>query len=225
VIHETADPNQTAPTSRRLHVFDMDGTLLPGTTACAELAKVLRTEDVLHLLEARFRAGELDTPGFASAIHEAWGVLSRQTVLSAFEACPKLQNIERVVFALRDSGHATCLITMSPDYFAEEFYALGFDHILASRFPRQLEHALDTSGILRPEDKPRLVEDLCTRLGISARDVIAYGDSMSDRHLFSWASLSVAVNGDHFVRDLATLHYEGSDLWEVHELVERHVGA
>ena len=54
-----------------LFVFDMDGTLLPGSTASLELAGALGALDDLHALEARFTAGDLDTRGFAAAVQMA----------------------------------------------------------------------------------------------------------------------------------------------------------
>jgi phosphoserine phosphatase len=43
-----------------LHVFDMDGTLLKGTTASLQIARHLGCTRELAELEARFAAGEVD---------------------------------------------------------------------------------------------------------------------------------------------------------------------
>jgi phosphoserine phosphatase len=69
-----------------LHVFDLDGTLLPATSASLELAKVTGHLDELHALESRFGAGELDTKGFACAVHELWSDLTAAQVSEAFAA-------------------------------------------------------------------------------------------------------------------------------------------
>ena len=55
-----------------LHVFDMDGTLLRGTTASLQIARHLGCMEELAGLEARFAAGQIDTRGFATAIHGLW---------------------------------------------------------------------------------------------------------------------------------------------------------
>ena len=55
-----------------LHIFDMDGTLLTGTTANLEIARHLGTLPELHDLEARFAAGTLDTRGLSAEIHRLW---------------------------------------------------------------------------------------------------------------------------------------------------------
>ena len=57
---------------RALHVFDMDGTLPPGTTASLEIARHVGGQDWLHALEQKFRQDLLDTRGFAAALHGGW---------------------------------------------------------------------------------------------------------------------------------------------------------
>src|SRR4051812_39144302 len=59
-----------------LFVFDMDGTLLPGTTASVALAATLGAGDRLHDLDARFAAGDLDTRGFAAEVHDLFAPLT-----------------------------------------------------------------------------------------------------------------------------------------------------
>jgi phosphoserine phosphatase len=51
---------------QRVFAFDMDGTLLPGTTACLQIAREAGVENELTELEASFARGEittLDLPG------------------------------------------------------------------------------------------------------------------------------------------------------------------
>jgi phosphoserine phosphatase len=51
----------------RAHVFDMDGTLLHGTTASVLLAAALGRPDSLDVLEERFAAGALTTVEFVAS--------------------------------------------------------------------------------------------------------------------------------------------------------------
>lgn len=55
-----------------LHVFDMDGTLLKGTTASLQIAQLVGSTPELAELEAGFAAGEIDTRGFSATVHEQW---------------------------------------------------------------------------------------------------------------------------------------------------------
>ncbi len=205
---------------RRLFVFDMDGTLLPKTTACLELARATRTTDRLEALEAEFAAGRIDTKGFAAAISRLWGQIAPGVVREAFDASPKLRNIREVTRAVTEAGGRTCLISMSPDFFTEHFRDFGFDFVYSSRFPRD-GRPLDPDGILVPEDKPRLVRDLCASESFALEETVAFGDSMSDYPLFRCLRFTVGVNPDVKLEKLALATYRGDDLQGAYSIIGR----
>jgi phosphoserine phosphatase len=149
---------------------------------------------------------------FAQALHEMWGVVPTEIARKAFATAPVLANVREVVADIHRRGERACLITMSPDYFAEQFLEFGFDAVFASRFPRSADVALDESAILNPVDKPRLAARFCAEHGLAMRDAIAYGDSMSDVFLFEQVGLRVSVNGDDHLAELADITIEGTDL-------------
>jgi phosphoserine phosphatase len=196
----------------RLFVFDMDGTLLIKTTACIEIAKAAGTLDQFHALEQKFADGEIDSFCFAKQIGALWGVIDERIVRTAFEATPKLENIRVVTALIRRGGGTSCLITMSPDFYAHLFYDYGFDFIGASQFPRSLEEEILPEKILSPEDKAVIVRKWCHQLGLEMNRCVAFGDSMSDYLLFKELEHTVSVNGDPTLKTLARYHYEGSDL-------------
>lgn len=198
--------------SNRLFVFDMDGTLLIGTTACIEIAKASGTLAELHSLELRFASGEIDAFCFAENIGALWGMVDAQVVRNAFDATPKLANIQAVTSLIRRGGGKSCLITMSPDFYADLFYEYGFDFIGASRFPRSPDDPVKREHILNPADKATIVQRWCRQLGFDLNQCVAFGDSMSDYLLFKELQYTVSVNGDTTLRDLARYQYEGSDL-------------
>jgi phosphoserine phosphatase len=200
--------------ANRLFVFDMDGTLLIGTTACVEIAKMSGTLDQLHILERKFAAGEIDAFCFAQNIGALWGMVDEQVVRAAFEATPKLANIKAVTDLIRQGGGKSCLITMSPDFYANLFYEYGFDFIGASQFPRSSNEEVSREKILNPKDKATIVRRWCDQLGFELNRCVAFGDSMSDYLLFKELEHTVAINGDSTLRGLARYHYEGSDLQE-----------
>jgi len=193
-------------------VFDMDGTLLHGTTALVLLADALGQPESLGTLEAEFAAGSTTTVDIAKAIHEMWGIVDPEVIQRAFAAAPLLANIREVLADVRARGERACLITMSPDYFAEQFLEFGFDTVFASRFPRAAGTPLDATRILHPRDKPRLAERFCGEHGLTLDDAIAYGDSMSDVFLFDEVGVRVSVNGDHHLAERADVAVTGRDL-------------
>jgi len=198
--------------SNRLFVFDMDGTLLMRTTACIEIAKVSGTLEQLHVLERQFASGEIDAFCFAQNIGALWGMVDEQVVRTAFEATPKLSNIKAVTDLIRRGGGKSCLITMSPDFYANLFYEYGFDFIGASQFPKSSNEEVKRENILNPKDKATIVQRWCDQLGFELDKCVAFGDSMSDYLLFKELEHTVSINGDSTLRDLARYQYEGSDL-------------
>lgn len=197
----------------------MDGTLLSGTTANLEVARRLGTLPQLHDLEARFAAGDLDTRGFSAHLPLLWPDLTPADVLAAYRGATWLEGIAEVCADIRARGEHSAVITMSPDFFARHLLELGFDDVLASRFPPlPFTAPLDPAGILTPDDKVRLTDRLRARHGLPVEACIAYGDSMSDAPLFRHLTHTVAVNADHHLADLAALDYRGTDLQEAYRL-------
>jgi phosphoserine phosphatase len=205
----------------RAHVFDMDGTLLHGTTAPLLLASALGGSDGLALLEERFASGTMTAREFGRELHAMWGVVAPEIAQRAFSGAPVLKNIREVLADIRARGERACLITMSPDYFAEQFLGYGFDAVFASPFPRHADTPLDEAGILEPRDKPRLAALFCEEHGFSLSDAVAYGDSMSDVFLFGEVGVRVAVNADHHLSDLADVAIEGTDLMPAYVAARR----
>lgn len=202
-----------------LHIFDMDGTLLRGSTASLQLAEVLSDVPRIITLEAQFAAGDIDTQGFSIAIHQMWRALTTTTVKTAFAASPWLTGIREVCADIRQRGERSAVITMSPDFFANHLRDLGFDEVVASRFPPlPFTTPLDPDGILTPADKVRVTEELRARYALAPSRCVAYGDSMSDAPLFRHLSLTVAVNADHHLAGLAAASYRGDDLSGAYDL-------
>jgi phosphoserine phosphatase len=204
-----------------LYVFDMDGTLLPDTTASLELARATGTEAELASLEREFAAGALSTRSFATAIHQLWGELSPALVSSAFQRTRKLANIAAALRAISLQGSHSCLITLSPSFYADHFKGLGFDYVYASVFPSG-GAPLDLHRILTPQHKPALVRRLCEEHGYALEDVVAFGDSSSDLPLFQALRHTVAVNANAALSAVASRHYRGHDLLEALRLFDQH---
>jgi phosphoserine phosphatase len=196
----------------RAHIFDMDGTLVHGTSGPVLVAAALEQPDAMRVFEERFAAGTMTAVQFAQELHAMWGVVAPEVVERAFAAAPLLANIREVLTDIRARDERACLITMSPDYFAEQFLDFGFDAVFASRFPRDPDTPLDETAILHPQDKPRLAAEFCAEHGLAIEHAIAYGDSLTDVYLFDAVGVRVSVNGDHHLADRSDIAVEGTDL-------------
>ncbi len=204
----------------RLHVFDMDGTLIRGSSANIELARGMGLVEEFRDMDARFAAGSLDSPAYAGQAYALWRRLTPQAVATAFEAAPWLAGIREVWADIRSRGDYCAVISLSPDFFVRRLLPWGAHAAHGARFPEVPfgDIPFDTSGILGPESKVRLTDALCERYGLTRADCVAYGDSLSDSALFGAVPVSVAVNGDHHVTALATHGYSGGDLREAYAL-------
>ena len=212
-------PHEQREHATALHVFDLDGTLLRGTTASLEIARITGTTDELIALEGRFASGAIDTRSFAHSIGRLWRGLSAETVELALTGAPFIGGISRVLDDIRDRGERSALITMSPTFFAARMSRFGFDHISGSEFP-PLPLAVDPTPelILVPESKVTITADLVARYGLGASDCVAYGDSLSDLPLFAELPHTVAINASAALRARSRYEYDGDDLWEAYQL-------
>jgi phosphoserine phosphatase len=195
-----------------LHVFDMDGTLLRGSSASLQIARATGTAPQVAGLEAAFVAGQIDTVGFAQGVHRLWRGLTVEVVTRVYADSPWLTGIREVCADIRRRGERSAVITLSPDFFARLLLDEGVDEVVASRFPEvPFVTPVDPAGILTPVDKVRIVEELCVRHGVFA--CVAYGDSLSDVPLFAHLGrTTVAVNADAHLVSVAGAAYVGEDL-------------
>ncbi|MFD4374301.1 HAD family hydrolase [Streptomyces sp. NPDC058486] len=197
------DPDTRRPAAGwpGLAVFDMDGTLIPGTTACRQIGLAAGDVATVERLEREYREGLIDSTAFADHCLTSWERAGAGLYPTAFAGCPKIGGIPETLALLRARSVVTCLITMSPLPFAELFD--GFDHVFASTYP---------TDILDPEDKPLIVDRLRRRLGLAVDEVVAFGDADSDVPLFRTLTRTVAVNSTPNLRELAAYHYDGDDI-------------
>ncbi|MEV4432034.1 HAD-IB family phosphatase [Streptomyces sp. NPDC049585] len=204
----------------RLHVFDLDGTLIHGSAAAVEIARQLGLEAETGELEREFAAGRLTPSQFAERAVALWTDLTEAQVAAAFAGAPWLAGIEEVWAAIRARGERIAVISLSPAFFVRRLLDWGADAAHGSQWPAvPFRERVDPAGILDASAKVRITDTLCARYGLGRADCVAYGDSMSDAELFKVVPVSVAVNADHHVRDVATHAYRGTDLREAHALV------
>jgi phosphoserine phosphatase len=202
-----------------LHVFDMDGTLLHDTTAPIEISRRLDRLEPLADLEAGFAAERITAAEFAMRTRELWTELGAEMVAEVVAAAPWIDGIDEVCADIADRGERSMLITMSPDFSAEHLLQRGIDTVQASRFPPlPFTAAIDPARILQPVDKLRLAEHERIARGLTRRDCVAYGDSMSDLPLFSELENTVAVNADAALERVATVAYHGDSLTQAYAL-------
>lgn len=202
-----------------LHIFDMDGTLLRGTTASLEIARALGCVDELHELEHAFGSGQMVASVFAQHVFQLWHGLTPEIVTEAACNAPWINGIADVFADIQDRGEQSLVITMSPDFFANHLASMGTCTVSASRFPvPPFSAELDVSGILTPQDKVTIAENMLRTSSARLENSVAYGDSSSDIPLFQSMSNTVSINGDMHIESCAGARYRGDDLWEAYSM-------
>ncbi|MDL5157598.1 HAD family hydrolase [Actinomycetospora termitidis] len=195
-----------------LHVFDMDGTLLRGTSAALQISRRLDCEPALQDLERRFDDGELEPWEFAVAVRGAWGELDPALVADVVADAPWMDGIDEVCADIAARGETSMLVTLSPTFFARHLHERGIDVVHGSVWA----DPIDPAAILTPGDKVRLAEEERERLGLPTGRCVAYGDSGTDVPLFAHLTHTVAVNARPGLE--AAADYRGSDLREAYAL-------
>ncbi len=204
----------------RLHLFDLDGTLLHGTTAPVEISRQLGLEAETVALDRAIAQGRIGPPEYAAQVYDLWADLTEEHVRAAFEAAPWLTRIREVWATIRSAGEYCAVVSLSPSFFVERLLDWGAHAAHGSRFPAvPFAEPVDPSGALSAAAKVTIADRLCVEFGVARADCVAYGDSSSDKDLFAAVPVSVAVNADAHLAGLATHSYTGRDLWEAYELV------
>ncbi|MEU3691995.1 HAD family hydrolase [Streptomyces narbonensis] len=203
----------------RLHLFDLDGTLIRGSAAAVEISRQLGLLEEIAALEEGFLRG-LTPDEFAVRARDLWSTLTPKQVDDAFEGAPWLTGIREVWADIKARGERCAVISLSPDFFVERLLDWGVDTVHGSRWPAvPFTEPIHRPGILDAAAKVRIARELCAEYGMEWADCVAYGDSMSDAALFAIVRDTVAVNADHHLAGISRHSYSGGDLREAYDLV------
>ncbi|CAM5731512.1 hypothetical protein SALBM311S_07455 [Streptomyces alboniger] len=202
----------------RLHLFDLDGTLLHGTTAPVEISRQLGLEAETVALDQAIGAGLIGPPEYAAEVYALWAELTEAHVVAAFDGAP-LARI-REVWAEIERPATTSVVSLSPSFFVERLIDWGAHAAHGSLFPAvPFTEPVDPAGALSAAAKVRIADRLCEEFAVTRADCVAYGDSLSDMDLFDVVPVSVAVNADRHLSGHSTHSYMGRDLSEAYKLV------
>lgn len=195
----------------RLVGFDLDGTLIRGTTCLEALAVPLGRQ-----ADARRFADEFDLSDVAEVKASVEKAARWFDGTDIDEVCGCLATVElapgaQEAFALlRAAGVRTAIVSLTWSFAAEWFARLlGADAFLgtAIRPDGSLMHVL-------PADKGVWFACLADRLGIERHETAAVGDSRGDLDLFAAAGRSIYV-GDRLPPGCGAIHHPWGDLSEV----------
>ncbi|MFN8160975.1 MAG: HAD-IB family phosphatase [Solirubrobacterales bacterium] len=193
----------------KLHIFDMDGTLLPGS-ACLELSRQMGEIEAVSEIEAAWAVGEVGHVEFYELCLPLWEGMRDEDVDAVFERVEWISGIREVWSDIAQRGEHSAVITLSPKFFADRLMRWG----LGSAHAAEVQAGVlpDPALVLTPESKVEVARGLMRRYRLGPGETVAYGDSSSDIPLFETLVHTVAVNATASLRDVAAVEYEGLDL-------------
>jgi phosphoserine phosphatase len=206
----------------RLACFDLDGTLVRGTSVSRHLADRLGQSEEIAELERRYAAGEISNSVVADQQARSYRGIPLPEVVEKLGDIPCIEGIDGTLAALRERGIESVLGTVTWSFAAEEF---GRRHGFAAVSGTVVD--LDPGGIptgavkryFDEWDKLKFVAAHCEANGIDLAECIAVGDSRSDVPIFEAVGFSVALNATPQAREAASVSLDTEDLTDVLGLI------
>ncbi len=206
----------------RLVAFDMDGTLIKKRTIfvfAEKLGFISKLEDILQKKDLQ---PYQKTILIASLLKNYY----KDELLEFFREIPLQDHITEVISKLREKDIITTIITDSYDFVAEDLmFRLHLDDFYANNLIIRDgiitgEVIIHNKNLLRECDnkiysicKSKIIEDLCDKLGISLKQVIAVGDGIVDRCMLKKSGVGIAFNAPTIVQKSAD--YTTNDLRDI----------
>lgn len=199
----------------KLHIFDLDGTLLR-STASIEISKVSGNMALAEEIEKNWLLGQITNLQFWQLCRPIWADTTEADIDHAFLHAPWIVAVEHVLDDIERNGERSVVISQSPEFFVKRLKSWGAHAAYGNGIEIGIEPT--ESMLLGADDKVTIVKDLLEQYSLGENDCVAYGDSTSDIPLFRWLPHTVAMNASPEVRHLAAAHYDGLDLREAYEI-------
>lgn len=185
-----------APRRWRLVAIDLDGTLLPGTTANRVLDERLGIFGDLDQLEHAYAHGQVSNAQVADELAQRLQGRRRREIVLALKEPHLLRDAGYVVRALKVRGVAVVLATVTWQFAAAAvartagipFHTGVRLETLRGRFTGRVVEPFDEL------DKLAFVDRVRRSLGATLDECVAIGDGRSDIPLFEQVGFSVALN-------------------------------
>ena len=198
-------------------VFDLDGTLLRGTTVSFLLAQWLGQTSAITELERAFHAHEISNSVVADT---SAGWLAGKSVAEAWRVLEDGSWIDGMAetFQVLAGAQVSLLLGTITWSFAAEMLRERYSFQAVSGTEMQASDGVLSGVVSRyfdEHDKLRFVEDWCAQNKYSMSQIAAIGDSRSDVPLFHRAGMSIALNATPDAQAAATHVLDTEDLRDV----------
>ena len=201
----------------RIACFDMDGTLIKGTTSNLFYAKLMGVEEDVIEIEKRLKLGVIGSPEFMVIVSKIMEKLTVDFITENFDLLPIVHDIGKTLEFLKSCNITPIIVTTSNVLFAQEFKKrYGFDSVYGTK------HRIGSNGqvfegieVCSSDHKINHVTQLADSLGVTMNEVFAVGDSFSDIPIFSKVGCSVAFNYDETLKGNANIYLKSESIYSI----------
>lgn len=202
----------------KLVSFDLDGTLIKGTSSAEHLSWRMGDTDLVRTYEAKYTSGEITNVEFGNFDAARFQGYSKHQIHEYLDDLPLIDRISDTVDYLASKNVECVISTMAWDFVAE---FVASKHGICSWSGPSLE--LDSNELFTGKvksyfhetEKVSFVKGICTQIGCSLSDVIHIGDSTSDFPLFAEVGHAIALNGSNGAGDRAHVSISSGSLYDV----------
>ncbi|MGW7684771.1 HAD family hydrolase [Kribbella sp. NPDC054772] len=199
---------------RTVAFFDVDGTLVPGTSSAIHLAGYLGSRQVVAEAEAAREAGLVSARYVEELDARGWAGATETQIREWLEDLPLVDGIAEVVewCAEHDVVPALATLAWRP---VGAFLCDRFGFVEASGPTLEVRDGVYTGISLTGSDEYRkrdFAREFAGARGLPLSHCAAVGDSRSDLPLFAEVGLAVGVNATEKARAQAHVNHTGPDL-------------
>ena len=202
----------------QLASFDLDGTLVRGTSTGGFLAQKMGHAAAMLAAEELYAQGKVPNDYVSTLDGEYYQGYTKARIFELLADIPEIAHIGETVSAFNDRGIPCVICTLAwefvAEYFAERYGfialsgpALAYDE--DAKFTGKIQAHFNEFG------KPVFIQNLCDKFGYDMSRVFHIGDSRSDIELFKQAGHSIAINATDDAKAHAQQSIETESLLDI----------
>ncbi|MDD7917990.1 HAD family hydrolase [Actinomycetospora callitridis] len=202
--------------------FDLDGTLVTGSTVLRHLGAKLRRAEYVDEIVKSYEEYRATNEEVSASGAELFAGRSRAELKALVSDIPVVADIPRAVQSLKSQGIRCVIATVTFRFAAEAIAeAYGFDGVSGVELEWNEEDRA-TGAVLRhfsEKDKASYIYEECRLSGTHPDRAFFVGDSRSDLETFDLVGFSVALNASSEARARARAAIDTRSLLDVLRLV------
>lgn len=205
----------------KLASFDLDGTLITGTSSAEHLSEKMGNLAQVRKYEEKYSRGEISSKEFGEFDAARYQGYSKSEIYRHLEDVPLIKHVSETVEYFGSLKIPCVISTMAWDCIGE-FVATRYGFIDWSGPSLEMDDDKFTGNVdtyFHETEKVTFIEGICLKRDILMSEVVHVGDSRSDFPLFEAAGHSIAFNGCEEACRLAAVSLRSNSLLDVINVV------